>query len=66
MQEPRTVELGTEFVPVQNGNKRKLTEKKYTFQYVPLLDGLKSLLSKQEILDEVTCFWILLDFLYFQ
>ena len=57
MHEPRTVELGTKFVPVQNGNKCKLTEKKYIFQ---------SLLSKQEILDEVTCLWILLDFLHFQ
>lgn len=48
-----TIELGTELVPVQHGNKRRLSEKKYTFQYVPLLDGLDSLLTNQEILDEV-------------
>ena len=52
-QDPITVELGTELVPVQKCNKRRITEKKNTFQYVPLLDGLQQLLSKEEILDEV-------------
>jgi hypothetical protein len=41
---------------VHNGNKRRLAEKKDTFQYVPLLEGLKSLLMKAEILDEVSVF----------
>ena len=54
LQDPITIKLGTEFIPVQNRNKRRLQEKTYTFQYVPLLDGLKSLLTKQEILDEVS------------
>ncbi len=49
-----TVELGSELVPIQTGSKRRLCDKKRTFQYVPLLDGLCSMLSNQEILDEVS------------
>ena len=52
-QEPQTVVLGTESAPTQVGNKRRLSDCKATFQYVPLLDGLRSLLMNQEILDEV-------------
>ena len=58
MQEPVTVELETELVPSQCGTKNQLIEKKYTFQYVPLLDGLQALLSKQEILDEARKFYV--------
>ena len=46
-----TIELGTDLIPVQNRNKCRLTERKHTFQYVPVLDGLRSLLSKKEILE---------------
>ena len=48
-----TVELGSDTALTQVGNKRRLSERKMTFQYVPLLDGLKLLLSNREILDEV-------------
>ena len=49
-----TIELGSELVPVQTGSKRCLKEKRTTYEYVPLLDGLHSLLSKAEILEEVS------------
>lgn len=47
-----TIELGSEWVTVRRGNKRQLTDKKHTFQNVPILDGLQSLLAKDEIIDE--------------
>jgi hypothetical protein len=54
LQEPVTIKLGTELIPVQNRNKRRFEDRNYTFQYVPLLEGLKSLLMKPEIADEVS------------
>ena len=45
MQEPRTIELGHE---LRTGIGRDIGVKRDTFQYVPLLDGLKSLLQNQE------------------
>ena len=50
MQEPRTIVLGTRLVTCRSGT---LKEKEDTFQYVPLLDGLKSFLCNHEIFDEV-------------
>lgn len=52
-QEPVTIELGSELVTVCTGNKRRLSDKKRTFQYVPLLEGLQLLLNNREIFDEV-------------
>ena len=56
MQEPTTIELGTDLVPLQRDKRHQLVENKQqqTFQYVPLLDGLNSLLSKEKILHEVS------------
>ncbi len=50
MQEPHAIELGSALVSGSNGTMRTQRD---TFQYVPLLDGLKSLLANQEICDEV-------------
>ena len=54
IQEPVTIELGSDCVPVQSGSKRRLSIQRKSFQYVPLLDGLYALLSNREILDEVS------------
>ena len=45
-----TVELGTRIESRTGGS---LTERKDTFQYVPLLESVKALLKHQEVLDEV-------------
>ena len=60
VQEPITVTLGSERVYTQTGAKRRLSEVNDTFQYVPLLEGLQSLLRNSEILDEVVSnLWLL-------
>ncbi len=48
-----SIELGTTLEPVFTGQKRRLEERIDTFQYIPLLQGLKALLQKQEVFDEV-------------
>ena len=35
------------------GAKRRLVEKQYTYQYIPLLSSLQSLLSDPSVMDEV-------------
>lgn len=60
VQEPITVTLGSERVYTQTGAKRRLSEVNDTFQYVPLLESLQSLLRNSEILDEVgSNLWLL-------
>ena len=51
IQEPVTIELETCLCSGPRGN---IMEQKITFQYVPLLESLKALLSNQEVLDEVS------------
>lgn len=51
-QEPVTIKLGKRMEYVNTGSKRRLCEVEDTFQYVPLLEGLKSLLAHAEIRDE--------------
>lgn len=46
-QEPETIELGNEVGSTARH------QKKDTFQYIPLEDGLRALLKNQEISDEV-------------
>ena len=46
LQEPETIELGSCMTSTPRG---LMHEQKDTFQYVPLVDGLKSLLKKKEI-----------------
>lgn len=55
MQQPLSVYLGTSMVTTSVGVTSRLTEKRDTFQYVPFLDGLVSLLSNPEIFSEVCC-----------
>lgn len=38
---------------MRTGGKRRLSDRKRTFQYVPLLDGLQLLLNNREVFDEV-------------
>lgn len=45
--------IGKRMEYVNTGSKRRLCEVEDTFQYVPLLEGLKSLLAHAEIRDEV-------------
>ena len=45
-----TIQLG---VNIESRARGTLTERKDTFQYVPLLQGLRALLKNEEILDEV-------------
>ena len=47
------VKLGTRTEYVNTGSKRRLCEVEDTFQYIPLLQGLKSLLAHDDIRDEV-------------
>lgn len=46
-----TIELGSELTSAQRGT---LREHKDTFQYVPLLEGLKALLKNEYVFDEVS------------
>ena len=56
-----TIVLGSERVCTHTGAKRRLSEVKDTFQYVPLLESLQSLLRNSEILDEVgSKLWLLI------
>lgn len=55
-QEPLAIKLGTRVEYVNTGPKRRLSEIDDTFQYVSLLQGLKSLLSHADIRDEVSDF----------
>lgn len=50
MQEPKTIELGSYMTSAPRG---LMHEQKDTFQYVPLVMGLKCLLKNNEIYDEV-------------
>ena len=52
-QEPVTVELGSCIEPTFTGPKRRLQNRADTFQYVPLLQGLRALLQNKDIFDEV-------------
>ena len=47
MQEPVTIDLGTSYVYQKHGAKRRLIEKKDTFQYVPLLENLQAFSAEQ-------------------
>ena len=48
------IKLGTRFGRINTGSKRRLGELNDTFQYVPLLKGLQTLLSHVDIRDEVS------------
>ena len=54
MQEPETIILGVKRKCMGVGSKRKLVETKDTFQYVPLLPGLQSLLKNDDVRHEVS------------
>ena len=54
MQEPATIVLGSHLRYVGLGCKRRLVETNDTFQYVPLLQGLKILLQNDAIRHEVS------------
>lgn len=60
LQEPVSIELGRKMVYGSGG---QLKEKLVTFQYVPLENGLRALLSNHEIQDEV--FYLLFACIYF-
>ena len=61
MHEAVTIELGTRFENRVSG----LTEIKDSFQYIPLLQGLRALLRNQEILDEVRmCMYVRMSLVY--
>lgn len=47
MHEPVTIDLGTSYVYQKHGAKRRLIEKKDTFQYVPLLENLQAFLQNK-------------------
>ena len=53
LQEPETIELGKTYCWQKSGNRNKLVEKKDTFQYVPLLDSLASLMQNKDVYNEV-------------
>lgn len=48
-----TVELGSSYSYQRKGTKTCLVDKKDSFQYVPLIENLHSLLENKEIFDEV-------------
>ncbi len=48
-----TVELGLSYSYQRKGTKTRLVEKRDTFQYVPLIENLHSLLENKEIFDEI-------------
>lgn len=50
IQEPVTIELGSHMTSTPRGLMHKQQD---TFQYIPLIDGLKCLLRNKEIYDEV-------------
>ena len=53
MQEPKELPLGDAYyVPAFSGNKRRLVQKKDTFQYVSILDTLQNIL-KMDVLDYI-------------
>ena len=53
-QEPEEIFVGEPYYPARfNGSKRSLVEKRDSYQYVPLLDSLKSLLRDKSVLDYV-------------
>lgn len=52
--EPITVELGTSYGYQKCGAKRRLVERKDTYQYVPLLDNLQALLNNKEVYRQVS------------
>lgn len=54
MQEPVTIVLGNHLRYVGLGCKRRLVETNDTFEYVPLLQGLKTLLQNDAIRHEVS------------
>ncbi len=53
MQEPKTIELGKTYTWESLGGKSKLVETKDTFQYVPILDSLASIMQNRDIFSEV-------------
>ena len=53
-QEPVSIILGSHIGYIGLGSKRRLVEKNDTFEYVPLLQGLKSLLQNKAIRHEVS------------
>ena len=54
MQEPATIVLGSHLRSVGLGCKRRLVETNDTFEYVPLLQGLKTLLQNDAMRHEVS------------
>ena len=53
IQEPKTIELGTTYTWEKLGGKSKLVETKNTFQYVPILDSIASIVGNKDLYDEV-------------
>ena len=49
-----TIKLGMRLEYTHTGSKRRLSEINDTFQYVPILESLRSLLSHVDIYDEVS------------
>ena len=49
-----TVELGSVYCYQRSGTKSRLIEKKETFQYVPLIENLQSVLQNKDIYSEVS------------
>ena len=56
-----SVELGRTQQNMRTGAKRRLVEHADTFQYVPLVPGLKALLRNRSIPDEVRVFIIMVN-----
>ena len=55
MQDPVTIELGTSYKYRRRGHRRLLVEQKDTFQYIPLIENLQSILQNKEIYIQVIC-----------
>lgn len=49
-----TVELGSVYCYQRSGTKSRLIEKKETFQYIPLIENLQSVLQNKDIYSEVS------------
>ena len=56
-----SVELGRTQQNMRTGAKKRLVEHADTFQYVPLVPGLKALLRNRSIPDEVRVFIIMVN-----